>query len=71
MGASKHKQELLSLTFIIAICLYLPHLQDFIKRLKRRGRNDKLAKEFKNQDQELYSGKSRLKRKARHTSQMA
>ena len=69
MGTSKHKRELLSLTFYCY--LSIPAVFARLYKVYQEERTCKLARGFKNQDQELYPGKSRLQRKARHAGQMA
>ena len=68
MGTSKHKQEFLSLTFYYY--LSIPAIFARLYKVSQEERTCKLARGFKNQDQELYPGKSRLQRKARHAGQM-
>ena len=68
MGTSKHKQELLSLIFYCY--LSIPAIFARLYKVSQEERTCKLARGFKNQDQELYPGKSRVQRKARPAGQM-
>ena len=68
MGTSKHKQELLSLNFYYYLSISAIFAR--LYKVSQEERTCKLARGFTNQDQELYPGKSRLQRKARHAGQM-